>query len=429
MSSIPAGSSQTKMCNGDLPSSTGTYYWGVIADTSSSISETSESDNTQRFNSISISTDPDSDSDNDGIPDSNDDCPNTPQGDSVDANGCTEAVSELDVRLNIKGMHDCDCISDVTYDELLGNHQLRIPFAISNDGEDDIQNVGMDIYAVTGAQFTYPGGGTLVCSKSLSVEAQSVNYGSCEIVTPNIGSYTFFMFITAPEGTVIGPSDVRMDFATVHAPSQNDGDLNSETDGVNSGDGGSMTQSVLLILLVLGILGYLGYKHQDSHELSQWDSVAVSSMFDEDNEQSDDLQLREPEPAGEGLEQPNEMLGDSPDGDESTEETMAIIDDDSSSEVEDIVGDAEAAVDLNDAPPVEDPSENIIMDDVLEDSQSQESTSEENMIADEATQASLADVDSSALEQQIKLLTNLRDSGIIDDETYQNQLNTLIRGS
>jgi hypothetical protein len=135
----------------------------VIADTSSSISETSESDNTQRFNSILISSSTEPDSDGDGVPDNNDDCPgtqsgiqvdsngcestssdsdgdgvldseddcpNTPSGDQVDSNGCTQdSEDDLDIRLDIKGMQSCDCISDGNVGE-----EIRVSYVIVNMG-------------------------------------------------------------------------------------------------------------------------------------------------------------------------------------------------------------------------------------------------------------------------------------------------------
>jgi hypothetical protein len=275
MSSISAGSSQTKSCNGNLPSSTGTYYWGVIADTSSSISETSESDNTQRFNSILISSSTEPDSDGDGVPDNNDDCPgtqsgiqvdsngcestssdsdgdgvldseddcpNTPSGEQVDSNGCTQdSDDDLDIRLDIKGMQSCDCISDGNVGE-----EIRVPYAIANMGQDGSSDVSLSIYAVSGATMDFPGTGNLVCEETQFVVGMRVTSGSCTVMFNFPGTYTFFAVLSAPEGTINGPSEVRMDWVSIST--------SSNSDSTSSGEDYESSSSIMPTLLIIGFI-------------------------------------------------------------------------------------------------------------------------------------------------------------------------------
>jgi len=275
MSSISAGSSQTKSCNGNLPSSTGTYYWGVIADTSSSISETSESDNTQRFNSILISSSTEPDSDGDGVPDNNDDCPgtqsgiqvdsngcestssdsdgdgvldseddcpNTPSGEQVDSNGCTQdSDDDLDIRLDIKGMQSCDCISDGNVGE-----EIRVPYAIANMGQDGSSDVSLSIYAVSGGTMDFSGTGNLVCEETQFVAGMRVTSGSCTATFNFPGTYTFFAVLSAPEGTINGPSEVRMDWVSIST--------SSNSDSTSSGEDYESSSSIMPTLLIIGFI-------------------------------------------------------------------------------------------------------------------------------------------------------------------------------
>ena len=292
MNSISAGSSGTISCIASLPDSTGNYYWGVIADTDSEVSETSESDNTQRFNSISVSSGSEPDSDGDGVPDDNDncpntqsgaqvdsngcestssdsdgdgvldsedDCPNTPSGEQVDSNGCTiSSNDDLDIRLDIKGMENCDCISDGNVGE-----EIRIPYAIANNGQDSVSNVGLSIYAVQGSVMEFPGTGNLICDQTEFVDDKWVTGGTCTASFNSPGIYTFFAVLSAPEGTINGPSEVRMDWAKISTPVNSD----STSTAGESESSNSVLPTLATIGFILLLLGGIAFVYTRRDEL------------------------------------------------------------------------------------------------------------------------------------------------------------------
>ena len=293
MNSISAGSSGTISCIASLPDSTGNYYWGVIADTDSEVSETSESDNTQRFNSISVSSGSEPDSDGDGVPDDNDncpntqsgaqvdsngceststdsdgdgvldsedDCPNTPSGDQVDSNGCTiSSDDDLDIRLDIKGMANCDCISDGDY---FITEEIRIPYAIANNGQDSISNVGLSIYAVQGSVMEFPGTGNLICDQTEFVDDEWVTGGTCTASFNSPGIYTFFAVLSAPEGTISGPSEVRMDWVKISTPVDDSSSTAGESESSNS-----VLPTLATIGFILLLLGGIAFAYTRRDEL------------------------------------------------------------------------------------------------------------------------------------------------------------------